>query len=218
MPPPSPPSFLDQLFDISSLVLPEITIQCDHHTSYDVVPSSNASKSSIDLSSKGLIAASMRPIDLFYPSTTSFPVIFDSGASLAISFAKSNFVGPIRPLEGQSLGGLANGLSIAGIGTVHWKFRTKDSILTVASSAYYVPGAVARLISPQRLFNAERGVTGYFKVEEHNSTLVFDNVGEIKIEYDSRSHLPVVMGTNKTPGDSEVNLAGVLRDAYLLTP
>ena len=85
----------------------------------------------------------------------------------------------------------------------------------MASSAYYVPGAVARLISPQRLFNAERGVTGYFKVEEHNSTLVFDNVGGVKIEYDSRSHLPVAMGKNKTPGNSEVNLAGVLSGSNL---
>ena len=73
-------------------------------------------------------------------------MIVDSGASLAISFEQSDFVGPIRPIFDQHLGGLANSLKIKGIGTVHWKFRTYGGVMTVISSAYYAPMAKARLI------------------------------------------------------------------------
>ena len=84
----------------------------------------------------------------FIPVIQGFPIIIDSGASLAISFNNSDFIDTIHPLN-QKLGELANGLDIKGIGTVNWKFRSKDSIMTIVSSAYYVPSAEARLISPQ---------------------------------------------------------------------
>ena len=71
---------------------------------------------------------------LYQCDNTRFPVVFDSGASLAITMNKSDFVGPICPLTNRWLGGLTNGLDIKSIGTVHWKFRCKDSIMTVVSS------------------------------------------------------------------------------------
>ena len=201
------------IFDMSDCCLPEVTVRCDHHTSFDVVPSS---VQAYDPSPKGLIGASMGTVDLLYKcDNTSFPVVFDSGASLAISMYASDFVGPIRPLN-RTLGGLANGLDIKGIGTVHWKFRCKDSIMTVVSSAYYVPSAKARLLSPQRLFCANKGVTGKFVVNEHNNTLSFDGVGELSIDYDSGNHLPTSLAKNYTPGQTEivpkVHLAGVLSE------
>ena len=70
----------------------------------------------------------------------------------------------IRPLANHRLGGLANGLTIEGIGTVKWKFRTKTVATVVTSSCYYVPQARARLISPQRLFSEKLGVTGSYLV------------------------------------------------------
>ena len=82
--------------------------------------------------------------------------------------------------------------------------------MTIISSAYYVPKARSCLLSPKRLFNAEQGVIGRFTIEEDNATLVFENVGEIVIDYDSRNHLPTGLGNNQTPGVAEVNLAGVL--------
>ena len=156
----------------------------------------------------------MAPVDLLYPSTSSFPIIFDSGASLAITFDRSDFVGPIRPLSSH-LGGLASGLAIKGIGTVYWKFRTEKSVLTVVASAYYVPDAKQRLISPQRLFNSKQGVSGSFIVKETNSVLVFDGVGKLIIEYDSGNNLPTALAKNKVPGKAEVNLAGVLSEENL---
>ena len=129
---------------------------------------------------------------------------------------KSDFVGPIRPISNRTLGGLANGLDIKGIGTVHWKFRCKDSIMTIVASAYCVPSATARLLSPQRLFCAVKGVTGKFTVDEYRSTLSFDGVEKLIIDYDSGNHLPISLAKNRTPGQAEispkVHLAGVLSD------
>ena len=117
------------------------------------------------------------------------------------------------------LGSLASGLEIKGIVTVQWKFRTEESVLTVVASAYYVPDAKQRLISPQRLFNSKQGVTGRYIVEETNSFLIFDGVGKLMIDYDSGNNLPTALGKNKVPGRAEVNLAGVLSgDNLNLTP
>ena len=84
--------------------------------------------------------------------------------------------------------------------------------MTIISSAYYVPGAKARLLSPQRLFNAKQGVTGNFVVEESHATLRFDGVGILELAYDNSSHLPIALGKNKIPGVAEVNLGGILGD------
>ena len=202
----------NDIFDVKNICLPEATVQCDHHTSYDVtldtfpVPALSPTPQS-------LIATALGDVNLKYScAISSFPVIFDSGASLAITFDRSDFVGTIRPLSNQYLGGLANGLEIKGIGTVHWKFRSKTGVMTVVSSAYYVPAARARLISPQRLFNAAKGVTGRFLVEETHATLAFDGVGDIRIDYDTNNHLPTALGKNRVPGVVEVNLGGVLSD------
>ena len=82
--------------------------------------------------------------------------------------------------------------------------------MTVVSSTYYVPMAKARLISPQRLFNSNKGVTGKFIVEERHATLSFDDSGNIHIDYDTSNHLPTALAKNRVPGVAEVNLGGVL--------
>jgi hypothetical protein len=134
------------------------------------------------LSEAAYNAAVLGKVDLLplHPSSSSsFPVIFDSGASLAISPSLSDFAGPIeRYTVDKQLGGMANGMRIEGIGNIQWSFRTSDKLLVVHSRCYYVPQSKARLISPQRLFNKAKGVEGTFTVlEEHalisvNSTLL----------------------------------------------
>ena len=85
---------------------------------------------------------------------------------MAISFDKNDFVGDIRPLANYKLGVFANGLTIEGIGSVKWKFRTKTAVIVVTYSCYYVPQVRARLIILQRLFSERLGVTGRYLVEE----------------------------------------------------
>lgn len=61
------------------------------------------------------------------------------------------------------LGGLAWGLQIAGIGTVHWSFIANDgSMLTIQTKAYYVPEVNQQLISPQSLFKERNGISGWY--------------------------------------------------------
>ena len=61
---------------------------------------------SLSPSSQGLVAARMVNINLQYTcNTNSVLVIFDSGASLAVTFDKGGFVGLIRPVT-TTIGGL----------------------------------------------------------------------------------------------------------------
>jgi hypothetical protein len=75
------------------------------------------------------------------------PVIFDTGASLAITHDKFDFSGPITlPKTDLRLGGMANGLKIEGIGPITWTFSNgAEAPMTVTGMAYYVPQAKARL-------------------------------------------------------------------------
>ena len=88
------------------------------------------------------------------PTGTKQSVIFDTGASLAITPDKSDFDGPLSvPTGDLRLGGMANGLRIEGIGTVTWTFANLyGTEVRISGLTYYVPGAKARLLSPQRLF------------------------------------------------------------------
>jgi hypothetical protein len=54
-------------------------------------------------------------------------VIFDTGVSLVITPNLSDFVLPSKPLSRpMRLGGMVNGIEIAGIGIVAWNFTVKD--------------------------------------------------------------------------------------------
>ena len=137
-----------------------------------------------------------------------FPVIFDSGASLAISPSRDDFIGDIRrPTAELRLGGMAHGLLVEGIGTVEWTFSSSSgSQLTVKTLCYFVPGSKARLISPQRLFCADRGIHGTFTCGEDYATLSFSNMPSLSIEYDSRSHLPIGYASNQSHNIPALNL------------
>ena len=139
-----------------------------------------------------LSCVNLPPVD----ATASFTVIFNSGASLAISFAKENIVEPIRPLVNRQLVGITNVLDIKGIYTVKWKLRVEGKVLTILSLCYYVPGAHAWLISPQRIFNRQQGVTGHFMVTESGTSLIFDKLGELPIEHDANNHLLTTFSKN----------------------
>ena len=150
----------------------------------------------------------------------SFPIVFDSGASLAISGNKDDFIGPIRGFsEVRRLGGMAGGMLIEGIGDVRWTFRTKKGYMVVHTECYYVPDCNARLLSPQRLFDADKGYGGYFHVLENHSVLGFDNGFEpLVVEYDSRSNLPIALAKNDTMVAAHANLCILNDENQNLTP
>ena len=174
-----------------------------HHVSCDALNSDYA-PSSLQLPSPSAYNTAtglLGIVDLkpHTPHSPPFPVIFDSGASLAISPCKEDFVGQIQPLpQEHCLGGMAAGMLIEGIGTVRWTFKADGKFLVVNSRCYYyVPDAKARLISPQRLFNKKHGITGRFVVTEDNALLEFDDgFPPLRIDFDSNSHLPTRLAKN----------------------
>ena len=126
-------------------------------------------------------------------ATSKVAVIFDTGASLGITFDKADFDGPMTIPEGDlRLGGMANGLKIEGIGAVTWTFSNEDGTeIQIRSQCYYVPNAKVRLISPQRLFNREKGVSGYYQGDAQSFSLQFDGCPRLIVGYNSRNHLPI---------------------------
>jgi hypothetical protein len=125
------------------------------------------------------------------------PVIFDTGASLSITPDKSDFSGPITLCQTDlRLGGMANGLKIDGIGPITWTFanRSNDPV-RIHGMAYYVPQAKARLLSPQRVFDAITGAQGRFEGDNKFFRLYFDGQQPLEIEYDERNSLPIGYAT-----------------------
>ena len=65
---------------------------------------------------------------LFHPLSSSvnkkFPIIFDSGASVAISGYRNDFISDLKePSSEIRLGGMANGMLVKGIGNVKWSLQ-----------------------------------------------------------------------------------------------
>ena len=88
-------------------------------------------------------------------------------------------------------------MKIEGKGTFEWTFTTaNETTLTVKTLCYYVPECKTRLLSPHRLFNKAKGIRGKYTVEEDYSTLQFEGVSPLVINYNSRNWLPTVTAHN----------------------
>jgi hypothetical protein len=106
------------------------------------------------------------------------PVIFDTGASHAITLYLTDFTTlPLMITKDLRLGGMANGLLIAGTRLVTWSFQTITGVdLPVKTMAYYVPGAKVHLLSPQRVFDLDSGKVGrYFANHEGFKLIIQDH-------------------------------------------
>ena len=121
------------------------------------------------------------------------PVIFDTGASLAITHDKSDFDGPLTvPKEDLRLGRMANGLKIEGVGPVIWMFANGEGDdVSVRGMAYYVPQAKARLLSPQHLFDSNTEMRGRYEGDHKAFRLHLEGSPPLTIEYDDRNSLPI---------------------------
>jgi hypothetical protein len=124
-------------------------------------------------------------------------VIFDTGASLAITPKLSDFVSPPKPLaRPMKLGGMANKIEIKGIGIIAWTFTAKDGTeVQIRTEAYHVPEAKKILLSPQRLFNKKKGIFGSYSGDEDKF--------ELKLNDNTIISVPYMTGRNKTPNYKE---------------
>jgi hypothetical protein len=110
---------------------------------------------------RSLIAAdSFEPFVFWGMKNQLVPIVIDTGASILVTGIKSDFIGEIHKVDpGASLQGLNNEVKVHGAGTVRWTIRDQyDRVGTIQTSAYYVPDAQVRLLSPQTYFiECERG-------------------------------------------------------------
>ena len=121
-----------------------------------------------------------------------FSVIWDTGATRPVSAYKRDFVGELSiPKAPLRLGGIASGLAVEGIGTVHWTFLSDDGrLLHLHLNAYYVPQCTQRLLSPQQIFSKEQGFTGQFVILDDYAQLLIDGKPPLTIYYDPVNDLP----------------------------
>ena len=91
---------------------------------------------------------------------------------------------------------MANGLKIEGMGSVTWTFFNASAAdVVVRGMAYYVPKAPARLLSPQRLFDASTGTQGRYEGDQQSFRLHLQGQPSLLVEYDDRNSLPIAYAT-----------------------
>ncbi|KAI2496905.1 hypothetical protein MHU86_17598 [Fragilaria crotonensis] len=105
------------------------------------------------------------------PKASTFPVIWDSGASISITPDRKDFVGPINtPGPITQLQGIAKGLRIEGQGHVLWAMQdTLGNLRMLKVPAYLVSCIKVRLLSTTSLLQAYPGET--ITIEAHQLTL-----------------------------------------------
>jgi hypothetical protein len=102
---------------------------------------------------------------------STYPVIWDSGASISISHDREDFVGSLTsPGVGTVLKGIVKGLSIQGQGHVMWAMQDESGQLRALKlPAYYVPKARIKLLSTTSLLQTYPGES--ISMQAHQMTL-----------------------------------------------
>jgi hypothetical protein len=162
---------------------------CAHHSEDDIHV--QLCKNPIMLESISMYIPAM-----FNDTNQFFTIIFDTGATLAISLSRDDLI-DFQPTSKMKRGRMANGISIAGYGKVYLTFRQQDGKqLTLKTQAYYVPKATSCLLSPQRLFDNENGVTGSFTGNDKELIITINNIGSLHIPYSKANSLPIASAFN----------------------
>ena len=82
------------------------------------------------------------------------------------------------------------------MGPVTWTFSNgSTAVVVVRGMTYYVPKATARLLSPQRLFDASTGIQGRFEGDQQSFRLHIQGHQPLIVEYDDRNSLPIAYAT-----------------------
>ena len=119
------------------------------------------------------------------------PVIFDTGCSCSLTPIMDDFVSKLDTTDVEEMRGLADAVSIEGIGWVEWPIRDVfGRIHTVRTQAYYVPKATIRLFSPQEYFKENQG--GEAKIDSLSLTFTTSDGNELMFPYHPASNLPVM--------------------------
>ena len=122
-------------------------------TSESQFTSGNSPHVQFDISSAYTYVSSK---DGFVTSGDTFPIVCDSGASFSVSFAESDFVGPInRSPSCTSLKYAAGPIRVTGEGYVKWFVMEDDGrVRSLVTKAFLVPRCNVRLLSTSTTMSA----------------------------------------------------------------
>lgn len=79
--------------------------------------------------------------------------VIDTGTSITVTNAKSDFISELHPIQPTQLQGIAAGLQVQGIGDAECVFKTDDnrSISVILQNVLYDPQCTVRLLYPWHL-------------------------------------------------------------------
>ena len=128
----------------------------------------------------------------------SFPVTIDTGATFTITPFCSDFVTGFTSTKGAILHGLVMGLRIEGSGMVHWNLPADDgSQITLTMTAYYVPEANWRLLSPQHyLQNSSDSTKQHLVITASHMEFVSEDRRKATVKYHHQNNLPTIQMCN----------------------
>ena len=147
----------------------------------------------------GLQACLQDPLALrsAMPHNASYPIIWDSGASISITNQTQDFIGTIQPLPNFNVKGIANRMKATGRGFVLWSvLDTEGKLRQLKLPAFLVPKTNARLLSTQSLLQTYDGE----KIIQDGKTMVLTGMPgdkkrtQITILINPSNNLPMSYG------------------------
>eukprot|EP00957_Ditylum_brightwellii_P109073 8320927-Ditylum_brightwellii.AAC.1 len=121
-------------------------------------------------------------------------LIFDTGASMFVSFDATDFIGTIHPLSQQTLAGLSEKMKVKGEEVVQWQLRDDyGHMQTIQTSVYYVPQAQVQIFSPQSYYqeNSNQVESSTFDKDTFTFQYATKEQPILTLQYTVGSNLPV---------------------------
>ena len=133
------------------------------------------------------------------PKGASYPIIWDSGASISITNDAKDFIGKIKPFPDLKVKGIANKMKAVGRGTVLWTvLDTNGAPRMLKLPAFHVPKISVRLLSTQNLLQQYHGE----KIIQDGYTLTLTGIPgdpdrrEVNVMVNPKNNLPMSYGYN----------------------
>ena len=139
-----------------------------------------------------LLYWSKETLEIFF-DIDSFKICADSGASSCVTPDEIDFIiGTYKYLTGVKINGIAEGIKVAGCGSVSWIFQDdkKQDIELIIEWVLHIPGLPTWLISSQQVAKKTGHIGDVLHAEKDESHLTFEGFKFIT-KYNSHSGLPV---------------------------
>jgi hypothetical protein len=124
-----------------------------------------------------------------------FPMIVDSGASAVCTPEPKDIIpGTYKKIEGKSLQGIAQSLSIVGQGLARYEvIDNQGKPVVIETLVYHIPDLPVRLLSPQVILRSvAEGKLYEFAMRAEASVLRFWTQQEVTVPYNASSKLPLL--------------------------